>query len=145
MFVCRNGPESTESSRDSNAELFSIPWHSRETLVDLSVERRFGQDVRWLLTVVCMAILNPSKFIDRSLDILTYIVVYIPWDVEEYYSDFVKGKKDQPRTRFPNPQFGAFSEPLTVVDSRGRIVLWYLPGLLSEQHQVRFFFGLISY
>jgi len=74
---------------------------------------------------------------NRSQEIWADVVVYIPWDVEQYYLECVKGQKDRKRIRFPNPQFGAFSEPLTVVDSRGRIVLWYLPGLLSQQHQVR--------
>lgn len=64
------------------------------------------------------------------------MVVYIPWDVEDYYLECIKGKKDPKRLRFPNPYFGAFSVPLTVVDSRGRIVLWYIPGLLSREHQV---------
>jgi hypothetical protein len=73
---------------------------------------------------------------------LAHLVVYIPWDAEQYFSEQIKGKKDPSRVKFPNPHFGAFSEPLTVVDSRGRIILWYLPGLLSDQHQVSLFFLL---
>jgi hypothetical protein len=71
-----------------------------------------------------------------SSTILTYIIVYIPWDAEQYYVEHVKGMGDPNRIKFPNPELGSFSQPLTVVDSRGRIVLWYLPGLLSEEHQV---------
>jgi len=48
----------------------------------------------------------------------------------------VKGGGDKKRKKFPNPQFGSFSEPLTVVDSKGRIILWYLPGLLSKKEKV---------
>ena len=62
--------------------------------------------------------------------------VEIPWDVEEYYVRHVKGGRDKKRIKFPNPSFGKFSEPLTVVDSKGRIVLWYLPGLLSHEQLV---------
>ena len=54
--------------------------------------------------------------------------VHIPWDVDEYYSNNIKGGRDKKRIQFPNPQFGSQSKPLTVVDSKGRIVLWYLPG-----------------
>jgi hypothetical protein len=62
--------------------------------------------------------------------------VEIPWDAEEYYLEHLKGGRDKKRKRFPNPSFGDFSQPLTVVDSKGRIVLWYLPGLLSPEHLV---------
>jgi hypothetical protein len=48
--------------------------------------------------------------------------------------------RDKKRTKFINPMFGKFSEPLTVVDAKGRIVLWYLPGLISQEHQVGFSF-----
>jgi hypothetical protein len=44
--------------------------------------------------------------------------------------------KDKKRNEYPNPNFGEFSDPLTVVDVKGRIVLWYLPGLLSLEQQV---------
>jgi hypothetical protein len=64
------------------------------------------------------------------------LAVYIPWDIESYFEIYVQGHRDQKRKIFPNPKFGKFSEPLTVVDSKGRIVLWYLPGLLSSEQQV---------
>jgi hypothetical protein len=60
----------------------------------------------------------------------------MPWDVEDYYKIHVKLGKDQKRVSFPDPMFGAHSEPLTVVDLKGRIVLWYLPGLLSVHQKV---------
>jgi hypothetical protein len=63
-------------------------------------------------------------------------IVQIPWNAEEYYREHIKLGRDPKRKRFPNPNFGSFSEPLTVVDSEGHIVLWYLPGLLSEIQQV---------
>jgi len=67
--------------------------------------------------------------------------VYIGWDIEEYYLEHLKGGRDKKRVLFPNPSFGKFSDPLSVVDKKGRIVLWYLPGLLSEEQQVRIFFS----
>jgi hypothetical protein len=66
------------------------------------------------------------------------LTVYIPWDIEEYYLQHVKAGRDKKRLKFPNPQFGSYSEPLTVVDSKGRIVLWYLPDLLSDEDEVNF-------
>lgn len=69
---------------------------------------------------------------------MTHYSVYIPWDVKEYYQEHVKGGKDKKRKRFPDPSLGRFSAPLTLVDSQNRIVLWYLPGLLSEKQEVIF-------
>lgn len=60
----------------------------------------------------------------------------MPWDAEEYYEKQVKGGRSRSRFQFPNPELGAFSVPLTVVDSKGRIVLWYLPGLMPNHQQV---------
>ena len=62
--------------------------------------------------------------------------MYLTWDAEEYYLKCVKGGGDKKRTKFPNPDYGSFLEPLTVVDNKGRILLWYLPDLLSVKDQV---------
>ena len=61
----------------------------------------------------------------------------IPWDIEEFYWEHVKAGKDKKRVKFPVPSLGKFSEPLTLVDVKGRIALWYIPGLLSHEQQVR--------
>jgi hypothetical protein len=89
--------------------------------------------------VVCNAVQNPSESTNLCEDILAYGAVYIPWDVQQYYSECVQGGNKPASIKYPNPEFGTFCEPLTVVDSKGRIVLWYLPGLLSQQDQVRVF------
>lgn len=113
--------------------------------IELSNERKFGQDIRRLIKLVCKAILNPSKLAYIFHPILAYVLVYIPWNIEEYYLECIKGKNNPTRTKFPNPQLGAISEPATIVDSEGHIAIWFLPGLLSNQHQVRPFFSpLIS-
>jgi hypothetical protein len=49
------------------------------------------------------------------------------------------GKKMRHLMKVPNPKFGRFLESLTVVDSKGQIVFWYLPDLLSEEVEVGFF------
>jgi hypothetical protein len=61
-------------------------------------------------------------------------IVYVLWDVEEYYTKCVKAGRDRKHFEFSNPEFGAFSEPLTVVDLKCRIILWYLPRLLPFTH-----------
>ena len=100
--------------------------------------RKHGQDARHLLKIVCSAYLNPGEF--QELSIMRFridlIEVYIPWDVKKFYKNGVKGRGDDKFDPFPNPKFGFYSDPLTVVDVKGRIVLWYLPGLLSEEQEV---------
>lgn len=66
----------------------------------------------------------------------------LSWDVLEYNSERVKSGWDRKRHKFPNPNFGKLSEPLIVVDSKGRIVLWYLPGLLSANQDVNIFLAV---
>ena len=60
----------------------------------------------------------------------------IPWDVEEFHQEHVLNGQDKKRIKFPDPLFGKFSDPLTLVDTKGRIALWYLPGLLSKEQKV---------
>jgi hypothetical protein len=68
--------------------------------------------------------------------LLKFWIVQIPWDIEEFYREHVLAGRDKKRIKFPNPSLGAFSDPLTLVDKKGRIVLWYLPDLLSKDQQV---------
>jgi len=67
---------------------------------------------------------------------LNPLIVRVPWDVEEYHAKCVKAGHDRKRFEFPKVELGAFSKPLTVVDLKGRIILWYLPGLMPNRHQV---------
>lgn len=39
-------------------------------------------------------------------------------------------------SRFPTPLLGPFEEPSTLVDCHGRILLWYLPGILDSAANV---------
>jgi hypothetical protein len=96
-----------------------------------------GKDMRRLLKLVCSAFLNPGGFQRQANNfILIQFEVRIPWDVLNFYNIHVKEGRKGSLDNFPNPNFGYFSEPLTVVDEKGRIVLWYLPGLLSEEQKV---------
>lgn len=95
--------------------------------------------------MVSRAFLNPSEHPNEMIDCnLMCVSVYIPWDVEDFYLKHVKCGRDKKRLKFPIPNFGAFSDPLTVVDAKGRIVLWYLPGLLSSVQRVGVYLDCIS-
>lgn len=64
--------------------------------------------------------------------------MYLPWDIEEYLEKVVKKGQDKKRVKFPNPKIGRVSVPMTLVDSNGKIILWYLPELLPAQEKVSF-------
>ncbi|EKM78193.1 hypothetical protein AGABI1DRAFT_129322 [Agaricus bisporus var. burnettii JB137-S8] len=40
-----------------------------------------------------------------------------------------------PKCKLPNSKFGHISQPCTIVDRFGRILVWYFPNLLSNSHQ----------
>ena len=56
---------------------------------------------------------------------------YLDWNIEEYAS-----ASNNARPTFPAPKLGCTDQPATVVDCKGRIILWYLPGLLLPHRQV---------
>ena len=67
-------------------------------------------------------------------------IVYVEWDIEEYTTQYVfvsAADQIKNQSRFPCPNLGKHDHPLTVVDCKGRILLWYLPKLLSLMQQVR--------
>ena len=56
--------------------------------------------------------------------------------MEKYYNECIKKKNPRNMKDFPHLSLGRKSSPLTVVDSKGRIILWYLPELLEMKHKV---------
>lgn len=76
-------------------------------------------------------------------------VVAVPWDAELFARAVVVhripvGAPLLPApvdsilmSRFPTPELGQFERPTTVVDCRGRILIWYLPGVLDSAANVR--------
>lgn len=65
-------------------------------------------------------------------------LVQTEWDASAYASAISKGTLSEVDMdiMFPSPTFGQCHRPATVVDSAGRIILWYLPEVLSSAHQV---------
>ncbi|KAI6096116.1 hypothetical protein EDD17DRAFT_1767742 [Pisolithus thermaeus] len=64
--------------------------------------------------VIAFAILNP------------YVT---EWDIDR----FAESKRNvEDKTKyFPYPQWGHISDPATILDVHGRVVVWYLPGIMS--------------
>jgi hypothetical protein len=49
----------------------------------------------------------------------------------EFSQRHVNGKS------FPNPNIGLVNIPATIVDSKGRIVIWHLPDIIPQRIHVR--------
>jgi hypothetical protein len=116
-----------------------IKLDSKPPPPSISPSRQHGKNMRRLIKLVSEAFLNPRKF-EKKFKTVDFqnLSVYVPWDAEEFYVQVVKGGKDKNRKKFPSPEFGLHSKPLIVVDIKGRIVLWYLPGLVSISEEVGF-------
>jgi hypothetical protein len=77
--------------------------------------------------------------------------VTVPWDAESFAKAAVAHHipADIPlspaladsklMSKFPTPELGSFEEPTTLVDCCGRILIWYLPGVLDLAANVRKF------
>lgn len=70
-------------------------------------------------------------------------IVRLDWDMARYAARL--GPQDRGRNKrkneslanaYPNPNIGEVTQPATIVDKDGRLVGWYLPGLLSAETQV---------
>lgn len=71
------------------------------------------------------------------------MLVRLDWDMARYASRLGPGdrgrstkKNNTMANAYPNPNIGEVKEPATIVDRDGRLVGWYLPGLLSTDMQV---------
>jgi hypothetical protein len=90
-----------------------------------------------IVKMVADAFVNPSTgrtppcTLCQCTHVDKYCAVYIGFDAEEFNRRKVTGES------FPNPQIGLVDVPATFVDSRGRIVVWYLPDLLPPHIHVR--------
>ena len=125
---------------DSSASAHTGDKNLRKTEPEklMSDGRKHGQDTRGLLKIVCSAYLNPGEYEELSTIqfLIDLIEVHIPRDIEKFYKEGVEGRGDDKFNPFSNPKFSFFSNPLTVVDVKGRIFLQYLPGLLSQDQGV---------
>src|SRR6202045_2790212 len=67
--------------------------------------------------------INLSSHLSPGID-------YLDWN-EEYAA-----ASNSASLKSPTPKLGHIDQPATVVDCKGCIILWYLPGLLLPHHQV---------
>lgn len=77
------------------------------------------------------------------------IPVTVPWDASLFAEATVAhrvpegtplhpaSKDSNFMSRFPTPELGPFKKPTTLVDCHGRILVWYLPGILNSTANVR--------
>lgn len=76
------------------------------------------------------------------------MIVAVPWKVEEYVKRMGKrptGRNDEIEAGLkeefpPGADFGGVpgmvSDPCTVIDTEGNILLWHLPNIVSESAEV---------
>jgi hypothetical protein len=91
---------------------------------------------------IAFAMLNPRMFVISSLNesIDIHETGYVAWDVERY-ADMAKNgveskQHEKLRKYFPVSPLGKISEPTTIVDNHGKILVWYLPDIVSPERVV---------
>jgi hypothetical protein len=91
--------------------------------------------------IVTAALLNPSMLYHDIFWPILILLVYVPWDLALYAKHVKKGLPTPAsiaklQKKFPNPMLGFVNEPATLVDTAGRLMLWYLPGIIDPQQVV---------
>lgn len=89
---------------------------------------------------------KPTLCIVHSLTTESSAIVRVPWSAEEYISElpcrprgFHSDVEERLANLFPplfQPPLPEMTKPCIIVDSCGVILLWYLPGILSQERQV---------
>ncbi|OAX34287.1 hypothetical protein K503DRAFT_785883 [Rhizopogon vinicolor AM-OR11-026] len=88
---------------------------------------------------IAFAMLNPRTFmissLNESIDICK--TGYVAWDVE-WYADMAKNGRESKqheklRKYFLVSPLGKISVPTTIVDNHGKILVWYLPDIMSPE------------
>jgi len=107
-------------------------------------------EMKRIVLTVASAVLNPgmsSFFRLMPISLLSNWSVRVSFDIE-YYSEHIKNSRvkhnDQVAkelgrlSKFYKPEKGGVhQEPMVVMDFHGRILLWYLPEVLSPARLVR--------
>ncbi|KAI6011636.1 hypothetical protein EDC04DRAFT_2609807 [Pisolithus marmoratus] len=73
------------------------------------------QELKLTALVISHAILNPWEDVTE-------------WDVDRF-AEPMKNVIDETKY-FPHPQWGHISDPATILDVHGRVLVWYLPGII---------------
>ncbi|KAI6010014.1 hypothetical protein EDC04DRAFT_2610420 [Pisolithus marmoratus] len=79
------------------------------------------QELKLTALVISHAILNPWEDVTE-------------WDVDRF-AEPMKNVMDKTKY-FPHPQWGHISDPTTILDVHGRVLVWYLPGIIPPARVV---------
>src|SRR5436305_840836 len=78
---------------------------------------------RRIAKIIANAFYNPSVCVFSVMIMSLTILVKLGWDVKEYSNAQCKSVK-----RFPHPEKQLVDRPAILIDNKGQIILWYLPG-----------------
>ena len=103
-----------------------------------NINARFRQrekyEKRRLIQIISAAFSNPSRSYFKTLNQnLLPTPVYVPWHLEDSDSPSQARKK----IALVIVKLGFINTPAIIVEQSGKILLWYLPDLLSKNLQVR--------
>ncbi|KAI6126956.1 hypothetical protein F5141DRAFT_1060598 [Pisolithus sp. B1] len=81
-------------------------------------------------------VLPPASFSSMELQLSALVIAFAilnPYITELDIDRFAEPKRNvKDKTKyFPYPQWGLISDPATILDVHGRVVVWYLPGIMS--------------
>jgi len=113
---------------------------SEETKMPPKTHRARGrtpdqEDERRLRKIIEAAFRNPRQWtqpIESQYINIGYHPDVVSWDAEQFHAARNKSHK-----KFPPLSSRLIDKPATIVDCKGRIILWYLPGFLLPARQVR--------
>ncbi|KAI6014688.1 hypothetical protein EDC04DRAFT_2903993 [Pisolithus marmoratus] len=109
-----------------------------DTLLDILYDRlRVRSQLTNLQRCLAEAVLPPASVSSSELQLSALVIAFAilnPWeDVTEWdidrFSEPMKNVTDKTKY-FPYPQWGHISDPATVLDVHGRVLVWYLPGIM---------------
>ncbi|KAI5985317.1 hypothetical protein EDC04DRAFT_2615419 [Pisolithus marmoratus] len=95
------------------SQLTNLQRHMAEELLPPAAISH--QELKLTALVISHAILNPWKDVTE-------------WDID-WFSEPTRNVIDKTKY-FPHPQWGHISDPATVLDVHGRVLVWYLPGMI---------------
>jgi hypothetical protein len=98
--------------------------------------------INWILHIISLALLNPCRSPSHSQNyLITSGKVQVPWDAEEFSlrakatvekHGWASPSNESLLTFFPKVEFGHIVEPAIIIDRHGRIIMWYLPNIMSH-------------
>ncbi|KAI6115787.1 hypothetical protein EV401DRAFT_1889372 [Pisolithus croceorrhizus] len=86
-------------------------------------------------------VLTPASFSSMELQLSALVIAFAilnpyvtEWDIDRF-AEHKRNVEDKTKY-FPYPQWGLISDPATILDVHGRVMVWYLPGIMSPARVV---------